>query len=100
MNAPPIDWISAIAVLVAGLVLGVLFFYFNKRKAQTLGGEADLERKDLEAKRDALVQQTRPSAPTSARAWRSKPRKRSASSTRTTTACRPERSFGPPPRRP
>jgi tetratricopeptide (TPR) repeat protein len=60
MNAPQIDWISAIAVLVAGLVLGVLFFYFNKRKqAQTLGGEADLERKDLEAKRDALVQQLR-----------------------------------------
>ncbi|MDP9193661.1 MAG: tetratricopeptide repeat protein [Acidobacteriota bacterium] len=59
MNAPPIDWISAIAVLVAGLVLGVLFFYFNKRKAQTLGSEADLEQKDLEAKRDALVQQLR-----------------------------------------
>jgi cytochrome c-type biogenesis protein CcmH len=59
MNAP-IDWVSAIAVLAAGLVLGVLFVYFNKRKqAQKLGGDSDLERKDLEAKRDALVQQLR-----------------------------------------
>lgn len=63
MNAPTnpaIDWVSAIAILVAGLVLGAIFIYFNKRKnAQTLGGESDLERKDLEAKRDALVQQLR-----------------------------------------
>ena len=61
MNAPPaIDWVSAIAVLAAGLVLGSLFYLFNKAKqASTLGGEADLERKDLEAKRDALVQQLR-----------------------------------------
>ena len=60
MNAPPIDWVSAIAVLAAGLVLGSLFYLFNKaKKASTLGGEADLERKDLEAKRDALVQQLR-----------------------------------------
>src|SRR5688572_6269444 len=59
MNAP-IDWASAIAVLAAGLVLGSLFYLFNKAKqASTLGGEADLERKDLEAKRDALVQQLR-----------------------------------------
>jgi cytochrome c-type biogenesis protein CcmH/NrfG len=54
------DWVSAIAILAAGLVLGALFVYFNKRKsAQTLGGDVDLERKDLEAKRDALVQQLR-----------------------------------------
>ena len=63
MNAPTnpaIDWVSAIAILVAGLVLGALFVYFNKRKnAPKLGGESDLERKDLEAKRDALVQQLR-----------------------------------------
>ncbi len=59
MNAP-IDWVSAIAVLAAGLVLGALFFYVNKRKqAPALGGDTDLERKDLEAKRDALVQQLR-----------------------------------------
>lgn len=60
MNPPAIDWVSAIAVLAAGLVLGSLFYLFNKAKqASTLGGEADLERKDLEAKRDALVQQLR-----------------------------------------
>jgi Flp pilus assembly protein TadD len=60
MNAPAIDWVSAIAVLAAGLVLGALFYFFNKaKKASMLGGEADLERKDLEAKRDALVQQLR-----------------------------------------
>jgi tetratricopeptide (TPR) repeat protein len=63
MNPSPdvaIDWVSAIAVLAAGLVLGALFYYFNKRKqVPALGGEADLERKDLEAKRDALVQQLR-----------------------------------------
>jgi Tfp pilus assembly protein PilF len=54
------DWVSAIAILAAGLVLGALFVYLNKRKsAQTLGGDVDLERKDLEAKRDALVQQLR-----------------------------------------
>ncbi len=59
MNAST-DWVSAIAILAAGLVLGALFFYFNKRRnAPTLGGEVDLERKDLEAKRDALVQQLR-----------------------------------------
>ena len=59
MNAST-DWVSAIAILAAGLVLGALFFYFNKRRnAQTLGGEVDLERKDLTAKRDALIQQLR-----------------------------------------
>lgn len=64
MNTPT-DWVSAIAILAAGLVLGALFFYFNKRRnASTLGGEVDLERKDLEAKRDALIQQLRdPSLP-------------------------------------
>lgn len=60
MNTPPIDWVSALAVLAAGLVLGALFYLFNKAKqAPKLGGEADLERKDLEAKRDALIQQLR-----------------------------------------
>lgn len=69
MNTPT-DWVSAIAILAAGLVLGALLFYFNKRKSsQTLGNETDLERKDLEAKRDALVQQLRdPSIGTDERA--------------------------------
>lgn len=60
MNAPT-DWVSAIAILASGLVLGVLFLvFFSRRKsAQTLGDEPDLARKDLEAKRDALIQQLR-----------------------------------------
>ncbi|HVG25499.1 MAG TPA: tetratricopeptide repeat protein [Thermoanaerobaculia bacterium] len=60
MNEPT-DWISALAILAAGLALGALFiFFFNKRKAKAkLGDESDLVRKDLEAKRDALIQQLR-----------------------------------------
>jgi tetratricopeptide (TPR) repeat protein len=54
------DWVSALAILAAGLVLGALFVFFNKRRSgPALGNERDLERKDLEAKRDALVQQLR-----------------------------------------
>ncbi len=62
MNAPT-DWVSAIAILAAGLILGaVVFFFFRGRKsAPKLGGEEDLRRKDLEAKRDALLQQLRDS---------------------------------------
>jgi tetratricopeptide (TPR) repeat protein len=59
MNAPT-DWVSAIAILAAGLILGLLFvLFFGKKKAATLGGETDLDLKDLHAKRDALVQQLR-----------------------------------------
>ncbi|HYC62264.1 MAG TPA: tetratricopeptide repeat protein [Thermoanaerobaculia bacterium] len=57
------DWVSALAILAAGLVLGALFVYFNKRRnAPKLGNERDLERIDLEAKRDTLVQQLRDSS--------------------------------------
>lgn len=56
MNAPT-DWTSAIAILAGGLVLGLLFVYlFSKRKTIV---RDDLARKDLEAKRDALIQQLR-----------------------------------------
>jgi tetratricopeptide (TPR) repeat protein len=60
MNAPT-DWVSAIAILAAGLILGLVFlFVFRGRKsAAKIGGEEDLRRKDLEAKRDALIQQLR-----------------------------------------
>src|SRR5215212_4669380 len=59
MNEPT-DWTSAVAILVAGLALGALFFYFfSKRKTKMLGDESVLARKDLEAKRDALIQQLR-----------------------------------------
>lgn len=60
MNAPTTDWTSALAILVAGLALGALFvFFFNKRKTRVIGDDATLARKDLEAKRDALIQRLR-----------------------------------------
>lgn len=56
---PPTDWTSAIAIGVAGLILGaLLIFFFTRRKAVPVI-DGDLERKDLEAKRDALVSQLR-----------------------------------------
>ncbi|HYC87841.1 MAG TPA: tetratricopeptide repeat protein [Thermoanaerobaculia bacterium] len=59
MNATT-DWTSALAILGAGLALGALFiFVFNKRRTRTLGDEHELARKDLEAKRDALIAQLR-----------------------------------------
>lgn len=57
MNEPT-DWTSAIAILAGGLILGALLVYFfNRRKSAVI--VPDLERKDLEAKRDALVAQLR-----------------------------------------
>ena len=59
MNPPPTDWTSAIVIGVAGIILGALFiFLFNRKKAAPTI-EVDLERKDLEAKRDALIAQLR-----------------------------------------
>lgn len=60
MNTPT-DWVTALAILAGGLVLGALVVYFFSRRKSSamIGGEADLARKDLEAKRDALVQQLR-----------------------------------------
>lgn len=60
MNAPT-DWVSAIAILSAGLIVGLLFVIFFNRKKSTrkLGSEKELAYKDLHAKRDALVQQLR-----------------------------------------
>ncbi len=59
MNAPT-DWLTAVVILAAGLVLGFLFLFFNKgrKNASMLDGEADAQ-KDLEARRDALVEQLR-----------------------------------------
>ena len=54
---PPTDWVSAIAILAAGLVLGGLFFFFAKRRKAIIS--EDLEHKDLLAKRDAFVAQLR-----------------------------------------
>lgn len=49
------DWLSASAMLLSGLIVGFMFIYGMKRR----GEKTDLERKDLEAKRDALIAQLR-----------------------------------------
>jgi cytochrome c-type biogenesis protein CcmH len=49
------DWLTAAAMLLSGLVVGFMFVYSMKRSART--GEA--ERRDLQAKLDARVQQLR-----------------------------------------
>lgn len=57
MNTPT-DWTSAIAILGAGLIIGILFIvFYGRRKSASIN--VDLERKDLEAKRDALIAQLR-----------------------------------------
>ncbi|HET7435615.1 MAG TPA: tetratricopeptide repeat protein [Thermoanaerobaculia bacterium] len=53
------DWVSAVSILAGGLILGLLFAYFFNRRKSARMLDADLERKDLEAKRDVLVQQLR-----------------------------------------
>jgi tetratricopeptide (TPR) repeat protein len=55
------DWVSAIAILASGLILGLMFMYFvNRRRAAAASpSDVDLELRDLEAKRDALVMQIR-----------------------------------------
>ncbi len=54
----PTDWVSAIAILAAGLILGAMFLYFFRRRSTSAPAE-DLELIDLEAKRDVLLQQLR-----------------------------------------
>ena len=58
---PPTDWTTPLIILSAGLILGALFiFYFvNRRKSAAATIQVDDERKDLEAKRDALIAQLR-----------------------------------------
>ena len=59
MNQAPTDWTTGIIIAVAAIILAALFlFLFNRRKSAPVL-DADLERKDLEAKRDALVAQLR-----------------------------------------
>lgn len=55
MNAT--DWTSAVAILAGGVILGLLFVYFFNRRKSVV--RDDLELKDLEAKRDALIEQLR-----------------------------------------
>ena len=49
------DWLSAGGMILAGLIVGFMFWYGMKGRA----AKPDLERRDLEAKRDALLQQLR-----------------------------------------
>lgn len=55
------DWLSAIGILLSGLVLGFMFIYAQLRKKASAPAAAspDLELLDLEAKRDALIQRLR-----------------------------------------
>jgi len=53
------DWLSAIGILLAGLVVGFMFVYAAMRRKQGAAGHDDLDRLDLEAKRDALIRQLR-----------------------------------------
>jgi cytochrome c-type biogenesis protein CcmH len=59
MTPTPTDWTSAIVIGIAGIILGALFIYLFNRKKAAPTIEGDLERKDLEAKRDALIAQLR-----------------------------------------
>jgi hypothetical protein len=49
------DWLSASGMLLAGAIVGFMFLYGMKRRQQ----RGDLERADLEAKRDALIARLR-----------------------------------------
>src|SRR5437773_11202452 len=51
------DWLSAGAMLLAGLIVGVVFLYAMKTRKKDDAGDTEL--RDLEAKRDALVLQLR-----------------------------------------
>jgi len=46
-----IDWLSAVGMLLAGLIVGFMFVYSMRRRDE----KSDLEQRDLEAKRDALL---------------------------------------------
>ena len=60
------DWVSASAILAAGIVLGVMFIYFVRRRPEAIVVNTDGDLRDLEAKRDAFVQQLRELDPSSA----------------------------------
>jgi cytochrome c-type biogenesis protein CcmH len=53
------DWLSAIGILLAGLVLGFMFIYAFVRRRGSAAAADGVELRDLEAKRDALLQQLR-----------------------------------------
>ena len=58
------DWGSALAILAAGLIVGAMFVYFvARRRASSPADPMELELRDLEGKRDALVTQLREELP-------------------------------------
>ena len=48
------NWLSAIGILLSALVIGFMFVYSSLQKKQQTSDD-DLDRRDLEAKRDALI---------------------------------------------
>jgi len=52
------DWLSAGGMILSGLIVGFMFWYGMKGRG-TKTATIDLERNDLEAKRDVLLQQLR-----------------------------------------
>ncbi len=52
------DWVSAVAILASGVILGAMFIFFVRRRSSAAPAE-DLVLRDLEAKRDTLVEQLR-----------------------------------------
>lgn len=56
MNTPT-DWVSAAAIVSAGIIVGLLVIYFVRRKRGTL--RTDTALRDLEARRDALLEELR-----------------------------------------
>lgn len=58
MNAAPTDWLTAIAILSSGLILGLMLVYFVRRRPASAPAE-DLVLRDLEAKRDTLIEELR-----------------------------------------
>src|SRR5207253_10766319 len=55
------DWLSAAAMLLSGLVIGFMILYSMKwsKAASAAAADRELARRDLEAKRDALVARMR-----------------------------------------
>ena len=59
MNSAVIDWQSALAVLVVGLAAGWALLWKTRRAPATTPAVAAIDQRDLEARRDALLQQLR-----------------------------------------
>lgn len=57
MNNPPVDWVSALAIVAAALILGFMFVFYLRSRKGTAPPTEDLVLRDLEAKRDVLVRQ-------------------------------------------